>query len=257
MPAEAVLSVFFVRRMGFFFKRYRSEFYSRIAVSAASRDFVQPILPGEYEIIPNGVDLNRFAAETEKISRFDDGVKNILFVGRLEPRKGLTTLLQSMPYVKKFTKEQVRLIVVGNGILTNYYRCRVPREVMDSIFFIGEVSCEDLPRFYKTADIFCSPATYGESFGIVLIEAMASGLPIVAGDNEGYRKVIKDGENGLLVDSTDPVQIAAAIAKIIQSPRLASKISSQGIQDVKKYSWASVIDQIELSYQKFNQLSLM
>lgn len=246
---------FFVKGLGFYFKKFQSEFYSRIAVSAASRDFVQPILPGEYQIIPNGVDLTRFSSEKKKIVRFNDGVKNILFVGRLEPRKGLTTLLQSIPLIKQYTSEQIRLIVVGNGILTQYYRSRVPAEVNDSIFFIGEVSCEDLPRYYKTADVFCSPATYGESFGIVLIEAMAAGLPIVAGDNEGYRRVIKDGQNGLLVDPTDPQQIARAIARILQSHKLAERISRQGATDVKKYSWSSVIDQIEDSYRSFLNFS--
>lgn len=246
---------FFVRRLGFYFKKFESEFHCRIAVSAASRDFVQPILPGEYQIIPNGVDLTRFSSEKQKILRFDDGVKNILFVGRLEPRKGLTTLLQSIPLIKNYTNEQVRLIVVGNGILTRYYRSRIPPEVADRVFFIGEASFDDLPRFYKTADIFCSPATYGESFGIVLIEAMAAGIPIVAGNNEGYRKVIKDGENGLLVDPTDPHQIARAIARLLQSPQLAQKISTQGIEDVRKYSWSSVIDQIELSYRNFLSFS--
>lgn len=243
---------FFIRSLGFFFKRYRSEFFSRIAVSAASRDFVQPILPGEYQIIPNGVDLNRFSREDQLINRFDDGVKNILFVGRLEPRKGLTTLLQSMPYIKKMTKEKVRLIVVGNGILTGYYRSKVPREVSDSVIFIGEVSCEELPRFYKTADLFCSPATYGESFGIVLIEAMAAGLPIVAGDNEGYRRVIKSGHNGLLVDPTDPMEIASAIIKLFNDHKLARKIAKQGSDDVKKYSWDSVIDQVEQFYKAYH-----
>jgi phosphatidylinositol alpha-mannosyltransferase len=193
----------------------------------------------------------RFSSEKKKISRFDDGVKNILFVGRLEPRKGLTTLLQSIPLIQNYTNEQVRLIVVGNGVLTRYYRSRVPPDVEDRVIFIGEASFDDLPRFYKTADIFCSPATYGESFGIVLIEAMAAGVPIVAGNNEGYRKVIKDGENGLLVDPTDPDQIARAIARLLHSPTLAWQISTRGIEDVKKYSWSSVVDQIEQSYRTF------
>jgi phosphatidylinositol alpha-mannosyltransferase len=242
---------FFVRRLGFYFKRYQDEFFSRIAVSTASRDFVKPILPGEYQIIPNGVDLSRFSSEKQKIDRFDDGVKNILFVGRLEPRKGLTTLLQSIPLIQKYTTERIRLIVVGNGVLTRYYRSRIPPAAEDSVIFTGEASFDDLPRFYKTADIFCSPATYGESFGIVLIEAMAAGVPIVAGNNEGYRKVIKDGVNGLLVDPTNPDQIARAIARLLHSPKLACQISSRGIEDVKKYSWSSVVDQIEQSYRNY------
>lgn len=248
---------FFVKRLGFYFRRYRSEFSSRIAVSAASKEFVEPILPGEYQIIPNGVDLTRFSEEKGMISRFNDGVKNILFVGRLEPRKGLTTLLQSIPYIKKMTDKPFRLIVVGNGIMTRYYQSRVPREVADRIFFTGEASCEDLPRFYKTADVFCSPASYGESFGIVLIEAMAAGLPIVAGNNEGYRKVIRNGENGLLVDPTNPLQIATGIAKILQSQTLAERIAQQGKIDVEKYSWTSVIDKVEQSYQLNNKLSMV
>lgn len=208
-------------------------------------------MPGEYQIIPNGVDLSRFSSEKQKIDRFDDGVKNILFVGRLEPRKGLTTLLQSIPLIQKYTTERIRLIVVGNGVLTRYYRSRIPPAAEDSVIFTGEASFDDLPRFYKTADIFCSPATYGESFGIVLIEAMAAGVPIVAGNNEGYRKVIKDGVNGLLVDPTNPDQIARAIARLLHSPKLACQISSRGIEDVKKYSWSSVVDQIEQSYRNY------
>jgi phosphatidylinositol alpha-mannosyltransferase len=94
---------------------------------------------------------------------------NLLFVGRLEPRKGLTTLLQSLSIVKDFTNMPFRLLVVGNGFMTDYYKSRVPRDVVDKVFFIGEVSFKDIPRYYKTAHIFCSPATYGESFGIVLI----------------------------------------------------------------------------------------
>jgi phosphatidylinositol alpha-mannosyltransferase len=179
---------------------------------------------------------------------FDDGVMNILFVGRLEPRKGLINLLKSIPLIKNFSSRDYRLIVVGNGILTKYYKSRIPREVTGKVFFVGDISFEDLPKYYKTAHVFCSPATYGESFGIVLIEAMAAGLPIVAGNNEGYRKVISDGVNGVLVDPEQPLQIAQAIGKILQSDKLRTQLSDASRKDAEKYNWSRIVSEIDSVY---------
>ena len=183
-----------------------------------------------------------------KITKFDDGVLNILFVGRLEPRKGLTNLLKSIPYIKNYSSKNFRLIVVGNGILTNYYKSKIPKEVNGKVFFVGDISFEDLPKYYKTAHIFCSPATYGESFGIVLIEAMAAGLPIVAGNNEGYRKVISDGVNGVLVDPEQPLQIAQAIGKLLESDQWRAQLSDASRKDAEKYNWSRIVSEIDSVY---------
>src|SRR5690554_1711821 len=241
---------FIVKMLSPLYKRYRGLFDWRIAVSSASRDFVKPIHPGSYEIIPNGVDVNRFD-NTKKIERYDDGVMNILFVGRLEPRKGLTKLLKSIPFIQKQTSLPFRLLVVGNGVLTQYYKKRVPKEVQKLVDFIGEVSFEDLPKYYKTAHIFCSPATYGESFGIVLIEAMASGLPIVAGNNEGYRKVITNNKNGVLVNPQNPSELASTISYLLNSEAGRKRLAKQSFIDAKKYSWEVIVQTIEQKYYEF------
>lgn len=239
---------FLIKRFGFLFRHYQNSFDYRIAVSAASRDFILPVLPGWFNIIPNGVDVNRFANETQTISRFDDGKINILFVGRLEPRKGLTRLIKSISYIKEITKKPFRLIVVGDGIMLDFYKKKVQRGYEEKIVFTGDVTFEDLPRYYKTAHIFCSPASYGESFGIVLIEAMAAGLPIVAGNNEGYRKVIKDGINGVLVHSEDPRALALSLGNLIENEKLRAKLARDNYEESKKYSWTKVVDVLENVY---------
>lgn len=241
---------FLVNRFSFYFKRFIQSFDCRIAVSAASRDFIQPVLPGDYSIIPNGVDIERFSNEKGRIEKFDDGVLNILFVGRLEPRKGLTNLLQSIPYITEYTSKKFRLIVVGNGILTKYYKSRVPESATEKVHFVGDISFVDLPKYYKTAHIFCSPATYGESFGIVLIEAMAAGLPIVAGNNEGYKKVINHNKNGILVDPANPLSIARAIGDLLESERKRKMLAKQCAQDARIYSWEKIVKEINSVYKQ-------
>lgn len=239
---------FLIKRCGFFFRRFSREFSALIAVSFASRDFVHPVLPGLYDIIPNGIDVARFSSSKGKIEKFDDGVVNILFVGRLEPRKGLTSLLRSLPLISSYTQSEFRLIVVGNGVLTRYYKNKVPASVQDRVHFVGGVSFDDLPRYYKTADIFCSPATYGESFGIVLVEAMASGVSVVAGNNEGYRKVIRDDVNGVLVDPENIESLARSLASLVDSEEMRKRLSRQGAKDCVQYSWSAIVDRIEKVY---------
>jgi phosphatidylinositol alpha-mannosyltransferase len=239
---------FILKQISFLFKKYIHDFDVKIAVSDASEEFIRPILPGDYNVIPNGVDYYRFSNEKEKITKFIDDIFNILFVGRLEPRKGLSNLLKSISILKTITKRKFRLIVVGNGILTNYYKMLVPDDVAENINFVGHSSFSDLSKYYKTAHLFCSPATYGESFGIVLIEAMAAGLPIVAGDNEGYRKVISNGVNGFLVDADNPLQIAEKIALLMESEHLRCAFGENNIVEAQKYSWASIVKRINSLY---------
>jgi phosphatidylinositol alpha-mannosyltransferase len=134
--------------------------------------------------------------------------------------------------------------------MLDYYKKKVPRGFEEKIVFTGEVSFEDLPKYYKTAHIFCSPASYGESFGIVLIEAMAAGLPIVAGNNEGYRKVIKDGLNGILVRTEDPRDLAVNLVKLIDNEEMRNRLAKGNYEESKKYSWSNVVNAVECVYMK-------
>ena len=160
--------------------------HGRIAVSALARRFAESYLHGEYTIIPNGVDVARFAAPLPPIPAMSDGRPTILFVGRFnEPRKGFAVLLKALPYVQAAVPD-VHLVVVGKGE-PEQFADQLPPDPR-AVTFAGMVPAADLPRYYQSATIYCSPATGQESFGIVLLEAMAAGAAIVASDNPGLRQ---------------------------------------------------------------------
>jgi phosphatidylinositol alpha-mannosyltransferase len=237
-----------ISRMQSFFRRFRFSFARKIAVSQSSREFIQKALPGVYQIIPNGVDVKRFSKEKNRISRYNDGTLNILFVGRLEPRKGVPILLKSMDYIRTYTSVPFRMIIVGNSPFSRYYRSLIPNHLKSNVVFTGEVSFDELPQYYRTSHIFCSPALYGESFGIVLVEAMAAGLPVVATNNEGYSKVIRDGITGFLVSPQRPQALAAAIARLLDSEKLRKSFAERGRLEAYRYSWPKIVDKLENVY---------
>ncbi len=133
--------------------------------------------------------------------------------------------------------------------MSGYYRSHLPEGVEDSVAFEGRVSGEALTRHYAQADVFCSPATGGESFGIVLIEAMAAGAAVVASDIAGYRDVVKDGTTGLLVRVGDPDSIAEAIVRLADDEGLRRRLVESARSDVRQYSWDRVTRRILNVYE--------
>src|SRR5919204_3422725 len=184
--------------------------HGHITVSSAARDFVSEYFPADYRVIPNGIEYAWFNTPRPPLERFRDGRVNVLFVGRLEKRKGLRFLLRAWPLVRERFPE-ARLIVVGEGRpLEGYRRFAASQGWSESdVYFAGYAPAEELPRYYQAADVFCAPSTGQESFGIVLLEAMAAGIPIVASDIPGYRAVVSEGSEGLLVEPTSPDALAA------------------------------------------------
>ncbi len=228
-------------------KRRCRKLDGKIAVSRAAMGFVGKYVPGYYNIIPNGVDLVRFSPGVSPIERFCDGKLNILFVGRLEKRKGLGYLIKAYERVKEEFPNS-RLIVVGPGTrLRRKYEKQVKRAGLKDIIFIGYVSDDELPRYYKTADIFCSPATGRESFGIVLLEAMAVGKPIVATSIEGYADVVTPGVDGLLVPPKDEKRLAQALLSLMHDESLRQQMGARGELKAKDYSWEHIAYRV-LSY---------
>ena len=220
----------------------------RIAVSPAALSHVQTFFPQDYTIIPNGIDLDFFAADVPPIPEFRDGKINILFVGRLEKRKGLRYLLDAYSRLK-WDFPNTRLIVVGPGNPDKYcYRIMAERSLED-VVFVGAVDHNMLPRYYQTADIYCSPAIGKESFGIVLLEAMAASKPIVASRIQGYADVVTDGHQGLLAPPQDGEGLAAALARLIQDPDLRRKLGANGRADVNQYAWQKVATRVVDYYQ--------
>jgi phosphatidyl-myo-inositol alpha-mannosyltransferase len=222
----------------------------QICVSTAAERYLRRWVHGDDEIIPNGIDLDLFSPDVQPYPEYMDGKLNILFVGRLEPRKGLSYLLKAFKSIKKSTPD-ARLIIVGPGKRSraNYERW-VRNNHIEDVVFIGFASQEELPRYYRTADIFCAPATGRESFGIVLIEAMAMGKPIVATAIEGFRCVVTPGEDGILVKPRSSEQLKKALMKLINNPGMRRKMGENGRIKAQQYSWKKIARKIIETYAK-------
>jgi phosphatidylinositol alpha-mannosyltransferase len=231
-------------------KRFFNRLDGRIAVSEAALRFVSRHFPAKYIIIPNGIDLADFGAHVRPIEELRDGKLNILFVGRLDKRKGFSYLLRAYLRVKQ-ELANVRLIVVGAYSEKNRrrYASFVERHNLTDVHFVGYVSKGELARFYRTCDVFCAPSTGGESFGIILLEAMASGRPIVASNIDGYRSVVENGREGLLVPPRDDEALAAGLLRLLRSPDLREEMGQNGVATAQQYSWDKIGDRVLAYYR--------
>ena len=225
---------------------YAARLHGRIAVSAAARHFIDRFFPGDYKVIPNGVDVPRFASAVP-IARWQDGTPNVLFVGRHEPRKGLLDLLKAHRILRK-TGAGNRLLVVGSGPQEREARRYVATRGLQEVEFLGRVSDAEKAQLFRTVDVFAAPATGRESFGIVLLEAMAAGAPIVASDIHGYKGVVRRDREGLLVPPHEPKELAAAIARLLRDRDLRSRMSAAGRLRADEFSWPRVASRVEEYY---------
>ena len=220
--------------------------HGRIAVSGAAKHFIDRYFPGEYKVIPNGVDVERFRRAVP-LARWQDGTRNILFVGRFEPRKGLLELLKAYRILRK-TGCDCRLLVVGSGPLAREARRYIAVRRLKGVEFLGRVSDEEKAQLYRTADVYVSPATGGESFGIVLLEAMAAGTAIVASDIHGYKGVVRRDREGLLVPPREPKEIAGAVARLLRDDELREAMGAAGRQRAQEFSWERVTAKVDDYY---------
>lgn len=240
--------------IGYYYGRYVLRLFvsrldGRIAVSRPAVEFVKQYFPGYYEVIPNPIDLNRFANQAKPLPEFTDGKLNILFVGRIgERRKGLKFLLRAFNYIRQQVPN-VRLIIVGKGDTKGYERYLRNNNIED-VVFTGFVSDEMLPRYYKSAHVFCAPSTGGESFGIVLVEAMASGLPIVASDIPGYASVVQHGKQGVLVEPKNIEMLAMSLIRLLADSELRDKMSQEGREKAAQFSWKNVCQRVLDFYER-------
>jgi phosphatidylinositol alpha-mannosyltransferase len=227
-----------------------NKLHGRIAVSRVALRYVSQYFPGAYAIIPNGVDLGRYGLDVPPLARYCDGRLNILFVGRWEKRKGLSYLIRAYELVQRDFPD-ARLLVVGpEGRHGGAYREYVANRGLRGIEFIGRVSDAELPRYYRTADVFCAPSTSGESFGIVLPEAMASGKPVVTTDIEGYRQVVGHGIHGLLVPPRDERALAAALCALLGNAAERERLGTNGRLAAQQYAWERVAGRVLTYYRE-------
>jgi len=239
----------FARPIGkWILRRWFRKLDGKIAVSRPAVEYARENFPGYYNIIPNGVDVEHFSPDVAPIEEFKDGKLNILFVSRLEKRKGLNYLLQAFRQVKEEIPE-CRLIVVGPGTrLRRRYERYVARTGLKDVVFVGLVSYDDLPRYYQTADVFCAPAIGSESFGIILLEAMALGKPIVASNIEGYASVISHGVDGLLVPPADKDKLAQALISLLNDEALRQEMGARGRIKALEHSWEHIARRVFAYY---------
>jgi phosphatidylinositol alpha-mannosyltransferase len=220
----------------------------KIAVSEAARDCVFSHFPGDYRVIPNGIDVETYAPA--RGGKKTQG--RILFLGRPEPRKGLAVLIEAFSRLRE-RRPGVSLTLVGPTV--DELRALLPRtngngaDRLRDIEALGRVSQEDKVEQMRRAELLCAPSLGGESFGIILTEAMASGLPVVASDIPGYRAVMAEGAAGVLVPPGDAVALENALFTTLGNAQLRDELARGGIQRAERYSWDRVVSRVEEAYQ--------
>lgn len=227
-------------------RRVAARLAARIAVSPAAQQYAARALGlplGAFRVVPNGVDVEAFATAPPLPDLADPARPLLLFVGRLEPRKGLDVAIRAFLRLRASTP-RLRLCVVGDG--PERARCQgmVPESLRPDVLFVGQVAQAELPRYHASADVFLAPATSGESFGIVLLEAMAAGLPVVASDLPGYRSVLTPGRQGRLVPPGDAFALAEAAGTLLAGPALRRAMGEEGRRTAQAYAWPVIAERV-------------
>jgi phosphatidylinositol alpha-mannosyltransferase len=206
----------------------------RVAVSRVAERAAASRIGGSFEIVPNGADVARFAdAEPAELG---DGTK-LLFVGRLDERKGFPVAVDAFGRLAP-DRPEIRLIVVGDGPERSAVN-GLPVDLRARVAMLGAVRSVDLPPF-EGVRLYLGTSVGGESFGIVLVEAMAAGLPVVASRIPGYDEVVTDGVDGLLVAPRDPEALARAAGTILDDPGLTERLSAAGLARAATFDWRVV-----------------
>lgn len=215
----------------------------RIAVSQAARQFAQKLFGADYLVVPSAVDTKKFKPGQ------GENQNTILFVGRLDRRKGIMYLLPAFKIVKQ-QFSRARLVIVGQGPQEKMAREFVSRHGLPDVEFAGYVTASLLPRSYRQAAICCFPAIGNESFGIVLLEAMASAKPVVAFDIEGYSEVLTGELSRWLVELKNTDALAETLLELLQKPRLRRRYGQLGWKIAQQYAWPRISQQILEVYQR-------
>lgn len=198
----------------------------RCAVSEDARATAHDAVGGEYELVFNGIEIDRFA----KVDAIAVDGPSILFLGRHEPRKGLTVLLEALAHLPG----DVRVLVASDGPQTPELRERFGSDTR--IEWLGRISDEEKAGYLRGTDVFCAPSIGGESFGVVLLEAMAASSPIVASDLPGYRNVAKPDTHALLVPPEDPLALASALTRVLEDGSLRRRLVEAGDARANEFS---------------------
>lgn len=219
----------------------------RIAVSDAARTTLVSHLGGDAVLIPNGVTISRFE-KAEPLPGWPGEGGAIGFLGRIdEPRKGLSVLIRAFEKIGA-ERPGLRLLVAGPGD-AHEVTASLPPALRERVVLLGQVSEAVKVQVYHSVDVFCAPNTGGESFGIVLAEAMASGAPIVASDLDAFRRVLRGGRAGELFENADSGQLAEAIGRLLDDPERRATLSAAASAAVRDYDWPKIARDVVKVYE--------
>jgi phosphatidyl-myo-inositol alpha-mannosyltransferase len=219
----------------------------RIAVSPAARKVIVEHLGADAVVIPNGVAVSNYT-DAQPLAGYPRAGGTIGFIGRYdEPRKGMDVLVGAMATLIA-DRPDLRLLVAGRGDAEEF-RAELPDGLSERIELLGQVSEHDKARMLRSVDIYCAPNTGQESFGIILLEAMAARTAIVASDIEAFRQVLGRGAAGDLFTTGDSAALAAALAVALDDPQRRERLIAGGAQAVRPFDWAVVVEQVLRVYE--------
>jgi phosphatidylinositol alpha-mannosyltransferase len=251
IPVVATFHSWFPRSLGYRvlrrpLQRMLDRHAALIAVSEPVVQAMSRYFRGTWEIIPNGVDVGYFQPNGRRPTDARPHGPQLLFLARLEPRNGLSTVLDAMPRIlSRFP--HARLIVAGDGPWRGHYERRA-RSLGDRVQFLGRVF-DDRPAHYGAADLYLCPTTRA-SFGVTLLEAMACGTPLVVSDNVGFRAVVGDGAEAVMISGNDPATWADTTIALLEDPARRDAMSRAGLAKASRFAWPRVADQILAVYER-------
>jgi phosphatidylinositol alpha-mannosyltransferase len=220
---------------------------ARIAVSDAAAVFLAQAIPGPVEVVPNGVDVELFGRPTTPAEGLPPG-RIVLWVNRLDPQKGFRVMVRAFALLAE-ERDDVALVVAGDGADAPAVG-ELSEQVRRRVRMLGKVAHADVPGYHAAADVYVSAAVGQESFGIVLVEAMAAGLPVVASDTPGYDEVVRDGVDGLLVSPRDPEALARTVARVLDDHDLTDRLTAGGRERAATFDWGAVVERLEGLYRR-------
>jgi len=225
---------------------WNEKIMGRIAVSDLARRWQIEALGSDAVQIPNGVDVASYAC-APLLPGYPRPGKTVLFLGRFdEPRKGVAVLLAALPALVERSGE-IEILIVGRG--DDEELCEQAGDLAGHLRFLGQVDDATKASALRSADVYCAPNTGGESFGIVLVEAMAAGTPVVASNLDAFRRVLEDGAAGLLVPIEDPGALAESLIAVLTDDALRAGYVAAASEAVRQYDWEVVADDITMVYE--------
>ncbi len=236
---------FFFRLFSNVLSRIMNDFEGNIAVSKVSATPFTEWFKCQFEIIPNGVPVEEFNQRLPRIPKFDDDKVNLFFIGRMEPRNGISVLIDAFRIIHR-AEPKTRLILAGAGPLRAFYEDTIDDELRPHVHFIGPI-LEERPQYFSTADINVCPTTRVAALGVTLLESMASGKPTVCSDIAAYKETAESGKDVLMAHPDRPEEFAAQVLRIIREPGLGALLAKRALTKMEKhYTWTHIIHRVDI-----------